>query len=278
VAEGVTTYMGDVMLVRSGGFSENRFLMELSNFAQKYFDNFGRHNLSVAESSFDTWLDGYSKGIPDRKVSIYNEGALNAMICDMLIREGSKNKYSLDTVMRDMFETLALQGKGYDEQAYRSRLEKYAGHSFSAYFKDYINGTKPLDKILNTALNYFGLQLIDKPSLQACEAQWGMKVEWGLGRFLVTGIHPGSPAEQAEIFNGDEILYINAFRLDNNLNEWLSYFKGDASLQIKRHNKLIDKRIKANSKVWYKMFGVQKLTKPSAAQRKNYLLWTGQSF
>jgi predicted metalloprotease with PDZ domain len=278
VAEGVTTYMGDLMLVRSGGFSENRFLMELSNFAQKYFENFGRFNHSVAESSFDTWLDGYSKGIPDRKVSIYNEGALNAMICDMLIREGSKSKYSLDTVMRDMYETLALQGKGYDEQAYRSRIEKYAGFSFTSYFKDYINGTKPLDKMLNNALEFFGLELIDRPAAQACESMWGMKVEWSLGRFLVTAIHPESPAEQAEIFNGDEILYINAFRLDNNLNEWLTYFKGDVSLQIKRHNKLIDKRIKANSKVWYKQYGVQKIAKATAAQRKNYLLWTGQSF
>ena len=32
--------------------------------------------MSVAASSFDLWLDGYEKGVPGRKVSIYNEGAL----------------------------------------------------------------------------------------------------------------------------------------------------------------------------------------------------------
>jgi predicted metalloprotease with PDZ domain len=278
VAEGVTTYMGDVMPVRSEGFGESRFFLAMSNFVQKYYDNFGRHNLSVAESSFDTWLDGYSKGIPDRKVSIYNEGALNAFVCDMLVREGSKNKHSLDTVMRDLYETIALQGKAYDELAYKSRLEKYSGESFTSYFKDFINGTKPLDKMLSRAFAYFGLQLIEKPAAQACEALWGMKVEWGAGRFLVTQVHPGSPAEEAKIYNGDEILYINSFRLDNNLNEWLNYFNGEALLQIKRHNKLVDRNIKANKNIWFKQYSVAKLTKASAEQRKNYLLWSGRNY
>ena len=53
-----------------------RYKKELEKLLQRHFDNSGRFNYSVAQSSFDTWLDGYVAGSPNRKVSIYNEGAL----------------------------------------------------------------------------------------------------------------------------------------------------------------------------------------------------------
>ena len=67
VCEGLTTYYGDYLLFRSGVFSEEQYFKTLNERLQKHFDNFGRNNLSVADSSFDTWLDGYSPGIPNRK-------------------------------------------------------------------------------------------------------------------------------------------------------------------------------------------------------------------
>ena len=48
--------------------------------------------MSVANSSWDTWLDGYVQGIPGRKTSIYTEGALIAYICDMRIRKATNNE------------------------------------------------------------------------------------------------------------------------------------------------------------------------------------------
>ena len=76
VYEGVTTYMGDLYLLKSGVFGLENYLKELEKQFQKHFDNHGRFNHSVGESSFDTWLDGYVKGVPGRKVSIYVEGCL----------------------------------------------------------------------------------------------------------------------------------------------------------------------------------------------------------
>src|SRR5712672_3181512 len=87
VYEGVTTYYGDLFLVRSGVYSVEQFLAEINQRVQRHFDNYGRFNLSVADSSFDTWLDGYVKGIPDRKTSIYDEGSLIALMLDLMIRK-----------------------------------------------------------------------------------------------------------------------------------------------------------------------------------------------
>ncbi|MFN5293727.1 MAG: M61 family peptidase, partial [Flavobacteriia bacterium] len=71
IYEGITTYMGDLYLLKSGVFSTEQFLKELSKQVQKHLDNPGRFSMSVAAASFDTWLDGYVPGAPGRKVSIY---------------------------------------------------------------------------------------------------------------------------------------------------------------------------------------------------------------
>ena len=88
VIEGVTTYYGDLLLARSSVFSQEQYFKEVNNLFKKYFDNFGRFNLSLADSSFDLWVDGYVAGIPNRKVSIYGKGAIAAMILDLEIRVG----------------------------------------------------------------------------------------------------------------------------------------------------------------------------------------------
>lgn len=278
VAEGVTTFMGDLMLVRSGGFSQEQFLKELSTFAQRHFDNFGRTNLSVAESSFDTWLDGYSKGIPNRKVSIYNEGALNAIMCDLMIRNSSKNKHSLDSVMRVLYEEYAQQDIGYTEEIYRGLIEAHAGKSFKAHFDKYINGTEPYEKPLKRALSYVGLEVVSEPASAYREHALGIKAEWAPARYTVTDIYPGSPAEKAGLIAGDELLYINKFRMDQNLNQWLEYFGGKVSLQFKRYGSLRETEIWPDGAVWYKQYSVRKIKRASAAQKKNYELWTGQKF
>ncbi|NBP75696.1 MAG: M61 family peptidase, partial [Crocinitomicaceae bacterium] len=76
IYEGITTYLGDLYLLKSGVFSLENYLKELSKQFQKHFDNPGRFTYSVAQSSYDTWLDGYVPGVPGRKVSIYTEGCL----------------------------------------------------------------------------------------------------------------------------------------------------------------------------------------------------------
>lgn len=278
VAEGVTTFMGDLMLVRSGGFSQEQFLKELSTFVQRHFDNFGRENLSVAESSFDTWLDGYSKGIPNRKVSIYNEGALNAIMCDLMIRKNSKNKNSLDTVMRALYEDYAQQDLGYTEEVYRGLIEEHAGTSFKSHFDKYINGTESYEKPLKRALSYVGLELHSEPTNSYREYALGFKAHWESGNYRVDDIYPGSPADKAGLVVGDELLYVNNFALDQNINQWLVYFDGKATLQLKRNDQLREIKIWPDGKVWYKQHSVQKVKRASASQKKYYASWTGQKF
>ena len=61
VYEGFTTYYGDLLLLTSGVFSNEQYFETLEERLDKHFHNYGRFNLSVSASSFDTWLDGYKR-------------------------------------------------------------------------------------------------------------------------------------------------------------------------------------------------------------------------
>jgi predicted metalloprotease with PDZ domain len=158
VYEGVTTYYGDMILLRSGVWSWQQYVTSFNSDFLRHISNSGRFNYSVAESSFDTWIDGYVPGTMGRKVSIYIEGMLAAMIADILIIHHSGGKYSLDNVMADFYNHYYKQHKGYTEADYKSLLEQYAGISFTDYFNEIIWGKGHFNKWLSQVADLAGIE------------------------------------------------------------------------------------------------------------------------
>jgi len=161
IYEGVTTYYGDLMLLRSGVWNWEQFCTSFNMYLTKHLSNLGRFNYSVAESSIDTWIDGYVPGVQGRKVSIYVEGLMAALIADLMILKGSGLKYSLDDVMRDLYENTFKTGTGYNEEYYRLLLENYGSTSFEKYFEEIIWGRGFFDKYLTEILSWIGCEIVD---------------------------------------------------------------------------------------------------------------------
>jgi predicted metalloprotease with PDZ domain len=159
VAEGCTTYYGDLFLKRSGVFDQEAYLKELQVYMKRHFEHSGAARQSLVESSFDLWLDGYEKGIPDRKVSVYHKGALAALILDLYIRKKTDHVHSLDDIMRLLWSRFGKPFVGYTIQDYIDIAEEVAGESLGWYWKDCIYGNIPLDERLNEALSFVGLQM-----------------------------------------------------------------------------------------------------------------------
>jgi len=160
VAEGVTTYYGDLFLKRSGVFSLEEYLTELNTTMKRHFDHHGKAFQSLVESSFDLWLDGYTAGVPNRKVSIYHKGAVVAMILDLEIRQRTGHVRSLDHVMRFMWEHFGKTNVGYSLDDYRAVVEEVTGRSQQSYFDECITGNAPLENRLNQALDFVGLEWV----------------------------------------------------------------------------------------------------------------------
>ena len=211
ICEGVTTYMGDLMLYKSGVFSLDQYLLEMNKQLQKHFDNHGRFNYSVAESSFDTWLDGYVPGAPARKVSIYTEGCLLAFVTDVMILEATESKFGLDTVMQRFYFDYYLKGKGVSEEDYKFVLEKVSGISFDSFFEDFVHGNRPYESILTDAFDFIGLELHHKPSQFYSHGRLGFKTIPQGQNFIIKVIYPGSPANLGGLMLEDEIIAVNGY-------------------------------------------------------------------
>lgn len=274
LCEGVTTYQGDLMLWKSGVLSDEEYFKELNNQLQRHFDNFGRFNYSVAESSFDTWLDGYTPGVPGRKVSIYTEGCLLAFVTDVRLLKASDHKYGLDEIMKRLYFNYALKGKGVSEQDYQSEIEAIAGESFQNFFDDYVNGNKSYESIIIDSLEYLGLELNHNPVDSYSGARLGFKSIKSDNNFIVKAIYPGGPADNAFLSLEDEIIAVNDIPLEGELDKWLSYFDNDVKrITVKRKSGLVELTFPEVMRNFYNTYTISKQAKPEKLNARAFLAW-----
>jgi predicted metalloprotease with PDZ domain len=278
ICEGITTYMGDLFLLKSGVFNLRQYLNELTAQFQKHFDNSGRFNYSVSESSFDTWLDGYVPGVPGRKVSIYTEGCLLALVTDVMILKATSNKYGLDEVMKRLYFNYALKGKGVSETDYKAELESICGHSFDSFFTGYVNGTAPYEAILTDALEYLGLELSHFPSSSYAAARLGMKVVQNGNGVLVTAMYPGGPAQLGGLMLNDELIGVNGIAFVGDMEKWCAYFdENEKTFTVKRAGRLLEIKLPEVQRNFYMEYSIERINEPNVHQKKGFEAWSSKS-
>lgn len=267
VYEGLTTYYGDLFCLRSGVYSEALFLGMLSEWITRYYHNEGRRAYSLAQSSFDTWLDGYKPGAPGRKVSIYNEGALCALMADLFIRRESQNASSLDAVMRDLYSDFGKTGKGYTRTDYKRLLEKQAGCAMDFFFEKYLEGTEDYGPFLTDLFAGLGLEMAASENPVAEAARFGFKTQQDASGQSVTAMAPGSPAELGGLSIGDSILGYD-LAADEALADGISL-----KLQIKRMGVLQELNLESTGGHYFPVYRLQKKEKASKPEQEAYLKW-----
>ena len=275
LCEGVTTYMGDLFLYKSGVFNFPQYVNELKAQLQKHFDNFGRFSYSVADSSFDTWLDGYVPGAPSRKVSIYTEGCLLAFATDVFIVKHSKGRYKLDDVMRFLYHDFYLHGKGVSEEDYKAVITKIAGESIESMFEEFYNGTASYESLLTKSFDYLGLEMTQTPSTTYSHGRLGFKSIPQAQNFIVKAIFPGSPAELGGMMLEDEIIAVNNYTCNGELEKWLQYFDLDAKrITVLRKGTLLELLLPEVDRKFYSVYDIQKIEKPIELQQNAFVFWS----
>ena len=234
VAEGVTTYMGDIMLFNSNVFDWNQFVKTQNQNLERHLMNYGRYNLSVADSGFDTWLDGYKLGSPNRKTSIYPDAALCLLMIDLEIIRNSNGKYSLHSVMKELYEEFALKEKGYNEDDFRNICVKFGGLKVAEIFENHIYGTEDYIDNLKSALNVVGLLLEDKKNPNLSAQYFGFVSAKENGEIIIKKVEPNSITDQNRIAPDDKIIKINDKKIDGNLSDILKDCKKEVTLTIKK--------------------------------------------
>ena len=269
VYEGITTWYGDQFLLRSGVFDFSQFSKTFNEKLKRHFINYGRHNLSVADSSFDTWLDGYDAGIPNRKTSIYTEGSLLAFILDSRIREYTHDAKSLDNVMQLLYAD-ANEGKAYSNESLINVLDSIAPLDHAKFFSNYIHGTSDFEPLIREGLNRIGLHIELTKPFTAIEHAFGFRVKDSSSTSEILLVAPSSPAEKAGLSTGDELITLNNRRYDADL------YEGDETVAIHVFSNEVMKVIlmQSDGAVW---FGSRRLVvnkNASASQQAAYKAWS----
>ncbi|OOG78579.1 hypothetical protein [Algoriphagus sp. A40] len=190
VLEGVTTYMGDLYLLKSGVYDLETYLRHFEKVIAREASNFGWKNYTIQESSFDLWLDGYVAGIPDRRVNIYTRGALLAICLDiLLLKTGS----SLATVMKKMWERFGKPFKGYEFQDFENLIfAEFAEQiEIKQFFIDFVYGYQNLFPKLESLLNEIGIEIQETFGEDWLLHQLGIRTS---SEGEITQIHPESRA------------------------------------------------------------------------------------
>lgn len=208
VVEGVTTYMGDKMLWQAGVFNDREFLSKLAVHLQRHLHSRGRFNLSLADASVDTWVDGYGRGTPNRRISIYNEGAMLALVIDIWILKATAGAACLSTVMNKLYERTDPQ-VGYSEEDFWNIVSEVADADWAGLRAEVLDDRGYLEGHFRTALAEVDLEVVGQAPASHLKADYGLHLEEIDGRIVVWNIDANSPADRSDLMHDDVVLEIN---------------------------------------------------------------------
>jgi predicted metalloprotease with PDZ domain len=212
IAEGFTDYYADVILARAGLITTAEYLDNLSGAIRALQSTPGRLEQPVEMASFDGWIKQYRPDENSSNVSIsyYTKGAVLGFLLDARVRQATNGAKSLDDVMRLAFERYS-GAHGYTPEQFRQTASEVAGTDLSAWFERVLDTTEELD--YQPALDWFGLEFRTAPVRPDPPAWLGARTRDQDGRLIVTVVPRGTPAFDAGLNQGDEILAIDDFRV-----------------------------------------------------------------
>lgn len=211
IAEGTTSYYSSLIRARAGLTTKRHYLDSVANSVREDRQRPGNKVQSLSESSFDAWIKYWKPGEQDYNYEsdYYGKGSDVSLVLDLEIRQRTKNKYSLDDVMRAMYRRFPLDDSGYTINDFQKVAEEMTGGSLKEFFQDYVHGTKPFE--WEQVLGYAGLELV--PQTKDVRPWLGISTQDTGEKTRVTRVVAGGPGEEAGLNVGDEILALNGYRV-----------------------------------------------------------------
>ena len=216
--EGLTSYYDDLTLVRSGLIDELSYLELVADHIGRVMSASGRHRQSLAESSFDAWIKYYrqDENAPNAIVSYYLKGALVGLALDLTIRRDSAGKFSLDDVMRALWNEHGRRGIGVPEGGVEALAQRVTGLDLKAFFAQAVHGTADLD--LAALFREFAIEMTMRFASarnkgDAVESSLGARIGGGTDAVLQQ-VFDGSAARHAGLSAGDVVIAVDGVRVN----------------------------------------------------------------
>jgi predicted metalloprotease with PDZ domain len=294
IAEGITSYYDDLILVHAGLITEAEYLDQLSKTLRVVEDAPGQLVQTLNDSSYDAWIKHYrpDENTPNARVSYYTKGAAVAFVLDQLLRERTNNRKSLDVVMRQLW--CDYRKIGYELADFEKIVSGLLGDSLREWFQEHIYSANKIN--YESALDRLGLtmqppqeskpndtpqpvgawtasQPFQPPS--APEIDFGFDLVARDGRWIVVKVTRGGAAWEAGLQVDDELIALGGYRIPAaNWRERMNEFRVQQKISttIARRGKILERSIVCRLK---KMVSLQSMFNPTQIQLDNRRRWLG---
>lgn len=205
----MTSYFDQLIPLWAGCFDAEAYLKLLSESLNRYFHTPGRWVQSLNAASFDAWIKLYrpDENSINSQMSYYLKGELVALLLDLRIRLNFNHQRSLLDVLRRLWQEYCETGQGYTPDGLWETIETVADENLGTWREQFIEGTVELP--LQEWLAKVGLELVPQDALPYT----GLQFKQEHGSLQIKAVLRDSPAEQAGLVAGDEIIALNGWRV-----------------------------------------------------------------
>lgn len=236
------------MLSRASLVTPEEYLKRLAEDLHALEMTPGRLRISLQHASRDSWVKHYKQDSNsiNSTISYYTKGAVLGLVLDAKLRETSRDKVSLDDVIRLMYQRWA--STPYPEHAFADAVEEIGGPKVRAWFEPLL--TTPVELDVDQALAWFGLQLNRNPENDAARELGkpvisGFGVNWDKDKtgLVIDSVVQGMSGSAAGLLPGDELIAINRERITlDNIDDRLKRLQPGMTveLQVFRREQLQD--------------------------------------
>ena len=202
VSEGITDYYADLAEVRGGIIPDSGFYALT---AGKINEVNAVPAVALEDASLNTWVHP----VDGTGYIYYPKGSLAGFMLDVLIRDASDNRGSLDQVMRELYASTYKQGRGFTRDDWWRAVSRAAGgRSFTDFERRYIDGREPFP--WNELLPLAGLRAtttrVPRLGISTTQDERGV---------LIAAVDPGGAAAAAGVREGDYLLAVNDISVED---------------------------------------------------------------
>ena len=197
ISEGITDYYADLAEVRGGVINAAGFYTATGDKISQVAE---LPPTALEDASLSTWIhprDG-------TEYIYYPKGSLAGLLLDIIIRDASDNRRSLDDVMRELYNAAYKNNRGFTSEEWWSAVSRAAnGKSFADFYGRYIDGREPFpwDAVLPLGGMRLARDTLNEPRVGIGTVQDSSGVH-------VTEVVTGSAAEAAGVQPGDLLVSV----------------------------------------------------------------------
>jgi predicted metalloprotease with PDZ domain len=271
-SEGVTSTVGDLMLVRSGLIDEKQYLGQVAGEITELQHRPAHTWQSAEESSLGAWFEGIPfYRSPERSISYYNKGELLGILLDLRMRQLTNGNKSLRDLFHYMNDEYAKQHRYFPDSAgVEAAAEKVTGQSFADFFNDYVSGFKelPYDEFFQFA----GLHLVTNTN-RVANAGFTTTANLG-GQPEVSAVEPNSEAQRQGLAVGDRVTAMNGAPASAYLDSELARMSPGTLVHFELENRRGKRQVEIRlTERQEKYFELRDLPTVTAEQRAHRAAW-----